>query len=136
MSFVVLLSKARGTRLGIDFGTAAPSVEVDPDGAISKAPFNAVNSLKMYAHVLLSIDPVPTSQLHFRFDLQYRSLSLTQHQLLSSPISECRLNNLQKLSDRSAATILSSGVISKLMDFADAMTLECKKATNVNFEEK
>ncbi len=46
------------------------------------------------------------------------------------------LSNLQKLSDRSAAAILNSGVISKLMDFADAMTLECKNAANVNFEEK
>ena len=44
------------------------------------------------------------------------------------------LDILQKLSDRSAAKILGSGAISKLMDFSDAMTLECKKAANVNFE--
>lgn len=43
------------------------------------------------------------------------------------------LDILQKLSDRSAAKILGSGAISKLMDFSDAMTLECKKAANVNF---
>jgi hypothetical protein len=37
------------------------------------------------------------------------------------------LSNLQQKSARLAAKILNSGVISKLMDFADAMTLECKK---------
>jgi hypothetical protein len=133
---MILANKVGAAGLSINPRPAAPRVKIVAGFAGREPHFNAMNSLKMYAHVLLSIDPVPTSQLHFRFDLQYRSLSLTQHQLLSSPISECRLNNLQKLSDRSAATILSSGVISKLMDFADAMTLECKKATNVNFEEK
>ena len=44
------------------------------------------------------------------------------------------LGILQKLSDRSAAKILSSAAISKLMDFADAMTLECKKAADINLE--
>jgi TPR repeat protein len=37
-------------------------------------------------------------------------------------------NNLQRKSNRSAAEILNSGAITTLMDFADAMNLECKKA--------
>jgi len=38
------------------------------------------------------------------------------------------LSKLQQKSNRAATTILGSGAISRLMDFSDAMTLECKKA--------
>ena len=45
------------------------------------------------------------------------------------------LTKLQEMSNRSALRILDSGAITKLMDFTDAINLECKKAAAVNLEE-
>lgn len=45
------------------------------------------------------------------------------------------LIKLREMSNRSALKILDSGAITKLMDFTDAINLECKKAAAVNLEE-
>jgi hypothetical protein len=61
-----------------------------------------------------------------------KELERAQESLDCSPGA---LIKLREMSNRSALRILDSGAITKLMDFTDAISLECKKAAAVNLEE-